>query len=464
MAELDKALGITTSPTDLLTRASQAKTSKEFAPILVEAERERQQAIKEEEIAARKKEEETPVIKGKLAKEEADYYQKVDEVRKRQTEQNPLPELKINQDTLVGMATLGSMIGVLGQVLGNTGGKQSALNSINAMSGMMAGYQQGKKDFVKVQQLEFEKNFQVIKAKHEQIQREFEAAIKKMPYDLAGAKQDMEVSLAKLNSDFLSALYKQRGATSAYNAIKEIGQYIQKAEEAAEKASVKSGKVSQQQFIIQRAVNSLGGVASAVESIQKLPAGSTTGLLPNLQTKDGMTNYVRNTLGRKISSRDAEFMNTLFTGIGRNLASIEASGTATGLTELAKQMQSGLYINAGIDDPYKVAIKLADIRRIAIENIMPAIESQLLTPEQSAAALKLVHRIEKAVPYETSDVIEAARKPGKKTIGEQTGQAVFGKKVKASFETQQQAKEAKDRGEIEVGDKISIGGVTGTVE
>ena len=362
------------------------------------------------------------------------------------------------------MATLGSMIGVLGQVLGNTGGKQSALNSINAMSGMMAGYQQGKKDFVKVQQLEFEKNFQVIKAKHEQIQREFEAAIKKMPYDLAGAKQDMEVSLAKLNSDFLSALYKQRGATSAYNAIKEIGQYIQKAEEAAEKASVKSGKVSQQQFIIQRAVNSLGGVASAVESIQKLPAGSTTGLLPNLQTKDGMTNYVRNTLGRKISSRDAEFMNTLFTGIGRNLASIEASGTATGLTELAKQMQSGLYINAGIDDPYKVAIKLADIRRIAIENIMPAIESQLLTPEQSAAALKLVHRIEKAVPYETSDVIEAARKPGKKTIGEQTGQAVFGKKVKASFETQQQAKEAKDRGEIEVGDKISIGGVTGTVE
>jgi len=41
-------------------------------------------------------------------------------------------------------------------------------------------------------------------------------------------------------------------------------------------------------------------------------------------------------------------------------------------------MQSGIYINAGVDDPYKVAIKLADIRRIATENIRPAIESGLM--------------------------------------------------------------------------------------
>ena len=57
------------------------------------------------------------------------------------------------------MATLGSLIGIIVQTLGNTGGKQSGLNAINAMSGMMAGYQQGKKDYMKVQQLEFEKNF-----------------------------------------------------------------------------------------------------------------------------------------------------------------------------------------------------------------------------------------------------------------------------------------------------------------
>jgi len=176
-------------------------------------------------------------------------------------------------------------------------------------------------------------------------------------------------------------------------------------EEIAQLKAASTGKATQQQMMAQRAVNSLGGVASALESLRELPAGTTTGLLPNLQTKDGMINYVRNTVGRKVSSRDAEIMNTLFTGIGRNLASIEASGAATGLSELSKQMQSGVYINSGIDDPFKVAIKLADIKRIATENIRPAIDSGLMPEGQAKTAQALVERIEKAIPFNTIDVI-----------------------------------------------------------
>jgi hypothetical protein len=179
-------------------------------------------------------------------------------------------------------------------------------------------------------------------------------------------------------------------------------------------------KTTQQQFIVQRSVNALGGVASALESIVNLPEGATTGWLPNLQTKDGMFNAVRNQLGRKISQVDAEMMNTLFSGIGRNLASIEASGTATGLTGLANQLQSGVYINAGVDDPYKVAIKLADIRRIASENIRPSIDSGLMPKQQAETAQKLVDRIEKIIPYTTVDVVNAykqAKRPSSQTVG-----------------------------------------------
>jgi len=145
--------------------------------------------------------------------------------------------------------------------------------------------------------------------------------------------------------------------------------------------------------------------------------------LPNLQTKDGMTNYVRNTVGRKIASREADMLNTLFTGLGRNLAAIEASGAATGLSELSKQMQSGTYINSGTDDPYKVALKLADIRRIAVENIRPAIDSGLMPKGQAQTAENLVKRIEAAIPYTTLDVVKAVG-GGKQTIGEATGAAV----------------------------------------
>jgi hypothetical protein len=190
-----------------------------------------------------------------------------------------------------------------------------------------------------------------------------------------------------------------------------------------------SQRASQQQAIAQRAVNSLGGVASALETIVELPQGSTTGWLPNLQTKDGMFNAIRNQLGRKISPVDAELMNTTFTGIGRNLASIESSGLASGLSTLASQMEKGTYINAGVDDPYKVAMKLADIKRIATENIQPSIDSGLMTDKQTKTAQDLVNRIDKIVPYNTRDVAIAYREAtsrtrGKPTVGQSSAQVV----------------------------------------
>jgi hypothetical protein len=188
-----------------------------------------------------------------------------------------------------------------------------------------------------------------------------------------------------------------------------------------------SQRASQQQFITQRAVNALGGVASALETIVELPQGSTTGWLPNLQTKDGMFNAIRNQLGRKISPVDADLMNTAFTGIGRNLAAIENSGLASGLATLANQMQQGTYINAGVDDPYKVAGKLADIKRIATENIQPAIDSGLMTDQQAKAAQALVSRIDKIIPYNFKDVAIAYREAtsrtrGKPTVGQSAAQ------------------------------------------
>jgi len=190
-----------------------------------------------------------------------------------------------------------------------------------------------------------------------------------------------------------------------------------------------SQRASQQQAIAQRAVNSLGGVASALETIVELPQGSTTGWLPNLQTKDGMFNAIRNQLGRKISPVDAELMNTTFTGIGRNLASIESSGLASGLSTLASQMEKGTYINAGVDDPYKVAMKLADIKRIATENIQPSIDSGLMTDKQTKTAQDLVNRIDKIIPYNTRDVAIAYREAtsrtrGKPTVGQSSAQVV----------------------------------------
>lgn len=381
----------------------------------------------------------------------------IDEAHKKE-EEFPYPEFHPTRDNAQSLAGLFSIVSMLGVALGNTG-KQSALNAMGAMTGMMNGWQKGRADLFKQEKETFDKEFNRIKTLRENIRKDLEDYMKLLPYDKEAAMYKAAEISAKTGSDSIIAAYIRNGRPEmAMQLVQEQGKAIQHEEDRRAKAAEKSQKITQQQQMSQRAVNSLGGVASALEAIKELPAGTTTGLLPNLQTKDGMMNYVRNTMGRRITKREAEEMNTLFTGIGRNLASIESSGAATGLSELSKQMQSGLYINSGIDDPYKVAIKLADIRRIAVENILPAIESGALTPGQAQAARGLVERIDRAIPFTTIDVIRAGRPEGKPTIGEVTTGAVVGKK----YATEEDAQAAADKGELKAGERVNIGGVSGT--
>lgn len=413
--------------------------------------------------------------------------------RKRIYDENPYPKLNPVKENVQSLATLFSLMGVIGIGMGGTG-KMSAMNSLNAMTGMMKGWQQGRADLFNQNLKEYEKNMTVIKNILDAADKEADRIYKLMPIDRRKAEDDLTALTASLGGQILKQKQEIQGAEEAIKYIKDLKKTnddawerafkVQKlaSEEAraAETARLrekeidvneklrraqieatkeaKTGRITQQQMMSQRAVNSLGGLVSAVDAIKELPAGTTTGLLPNLQTKDGLLNYIRNNIGRKITKREAEEMNTLFTGIGRNLASIEASGAATGLSELSKQMQSGLYINAGTDDPYKVAIKLADIRRIASENILPAIQAGVLTKGQAAVAQALVDKLELAIPYTTVDVIKAGRPAGKRTIGEVTSQAVSGKK----YNTESEAQAAADRGELKVGEKVTIGGVLGT--
>jgi hypothetical protein len=359
------------------------------------------------------------------------------------------------------IATIFSLVGIVGMAIGG-GAKDNAYAAMAGMNGMLEGYKRGRADVYKRERDMFDKNLKALQTKVQSLQQELTEAIQLKQQDFKAGETAIEIALAKSGSDLLDLKRKKNGDMAMLETVVQSGkdtdslikmsndqfkqeqdrkfkerelaqqkelklaQLANTAELARARLENQGQKITQQNMMAQRAVNSLGGVASALESLAELPSGTTTGLLPNLQTKDGFLNYVRNNIGRKLATNEAEMMNTVFTGIGRNLASIEASGAATGLTQLANQMQSGLYINEGTDDPYRVAIKLADIRRIATENIRPAIESGLMPKQQAATAEALVKRIEQAIPFTTIDVIRSARPPGAQTIGEQTSRVVGG--------------------------------------
>jgi hypothetical protein len=150
-------------------------------------------------------------------------------------------------------------------------------------------------------------------------------------------------------------------------------------------------------------------------------AGTTAGILPYLSSKEGMTNFVKGAGARKLTSSESKAVETLYSGLSRYLATIEASGTATGLTGLAQQIEK-LYPKAG-DTTYDVALKIADIRRISTEAVSAMVESGLLPAQQGAAAKEQIERMERAIPFTTNDVIQA-RFGGKKTIGEASQEIV----------------------------------------
>jgi hypothetical protein len=405
-----------------------------------------------------------------------------------------------SKENLQDQAALFSLINVIGFAIG-AGGKQNAVQAMYAMNGMLEGHQKGRADIFKEEQVKFDKNFKALQQKANFLETELKHSLEEFTRDKRAADERAGAAFAAAGADFMKTYAEKNGLVAAYERAKEVRKSLDKAIEgerlrkeriedkvdaeqrastqreferrqrvldreqemrlaAQLKAEGKSERVTQQTMMAQRAVNALGGVASAVEAIKELPSGTTTGVMPNLQTKDGMTNYVRNTIGRKISSREADMMNTLFTGLGRNLAAIEASGAASGLSELSKQMASGTYINSGTDDPYKVALKLADIRRIAVENIRPAIESGLMPKGQADVASKLVERIEQAIPYSVNDVIKAAG-GGRQTIGEVTESKVRGGK---SYKSEAEAEAAFKAGTLKAGDKVTIDGVSGTWE
>lgn len=497
-AKTSQALGITDPIKDLTTKRDTAMQEE-----LVAGEKIQELETKKAEAEAKR-----------ISEQAQEKVRSTEEFTQRQAEREaPIKEQKSvidkalmnehfapSKQNLQDQAALFSLINVIGFAIG-TGGKQNAVQAMYAMNGMLEGHQKGRADLFKQEQVKFDKNFKALQQKATFLETELRHSLEEFTRDKRAADERASAAFAAAGADFMKIYADKNGLVAAYERAKEVRKSLDKAVEgerlrkeriedktdaevraqkmrkdeqrqrvldreqelrlaAQLRAEGKSEKITQQTMMAQRAVNSLGGVASALESIKELPAGTTTGILPNLQTKDGMMNYVRNTVGRKIASREAEMLNTLFTGVGRNLASIEASGAATGLSELSKQMQSGTYINSGTDDPYKVALKLADIRRIAVENIRPAIDSGLMPTKQADTALKLVERIEAAIPFTTIDVVRAANS-GKQTIGQATEGAVRGGK---SYKSEAEAEAAFKAGTLKAGEKVNIGGVSGTWE
>jgi len=102
----------------------------------------------------------------------------------------PYETFKPTGDTASGLASLGLMIGMLG-AMGGKKGLTSATGAMNAIAGMMTGYQQGSKEKYDKERQIFEENLKIAQQNHALVEKEFERAVKYAKYDLTGATNSL---------------------------------------------------------------------------------------------------------------------------------------------------------------------------------------------------------------------------------------------------------------------------------
>lgn len=378
----------------------------------------------------------------------------------------PYEEFKPSQETASGFAALGSLLMVAGGMMGG-GGRMAGIGAMNNIAGMMKGYQQGRKDLYEQERTQFEENMKVFEKNRTLIKEAFDRALKMAPYNLTTAQNNLRKELSGLGASIPAEMTAKSGlvqaagqhntfhtnTTSTLDQLREkLGR--SKAEAKAQEADIKARKEekalgagknpikiqyegksvladpvtlkplrddqgnviepgagartsAQNQQIQRRLATATTQAVEAFKAITDMPEGTTTGIIPFLGSKEGIVNYIKSATGRALSSDEANVLNTYFKGVGRNLATIEASGVATGLVGLANSFEA-LAPTTG-DSDYAVAAKLAEGRAVIENGIRVALTDPSVTPEQKALLDENLKGIQEAIPYTRRDLNQALK-------------------------------------------------------
>ena len=153
-------------------------------------------------------------------------------------------EFKPTQETFIGMSSLAGLIAFIGTAAGQYGAR-SGKAAIDSMTGMMKGYQTGRQDVFRREQIQFEKEMASLKATQERLYKELEQADKTALIDSAKASADRAVAIAASGSDFLKASYATKGGQGAKDDLFKFMEVQQRADKIAQDLGIARDKMAQ---------------------------------------------------------------------------------------------------------------------------------------------------------------------------------------------------------------------------
>jgi len=176
--------------------------------------------------------------KTKAAEFVAGKYESKIEDNKRKEAEFPYPEFHPTQENAASLGGLFSLVATMGIALGGAG-KLSSMNALNAMGGMLKGWQQGRKDLYEKEKTIFDKEFSRIKQIRTDLQKDLDNYFKLAPLDKEAAYLKAE-EMAYKNPGLAASMIR----SGQFDKLYELNNGILKAQFEVESKSAAGGKLS----------------------------------------------------------------------------------------------------------------------------------------------------------------------------------------------------------------------------
>lgn len=443
----------------------------EVGPVLSElgsAESEAALKVAEGDIAIKEAERQDVAKEAKMKVENLDRFSKeVQAMPERTTLQQAREEMSNmafvpTKDNATDLAAMFSLINIVGMLVG----KSDAQRSMYAMNGMLEGYQKGRADLYKKEQIEFDKNFKAMQAKIATLEKALTEAMEVKKYDREKGDLMVTMALAESDSQVLKAMRVRQGDVAVLENVRKARKDIdtlvglnntlaqnanQRADaakaradadriarlnrEAADErarlnreqqkalADAKAGQPGKQgQNALTFASRVYGNIENATNdlvNLTNLPAVAESPIFAGMigADRDTVLRNITAFAAREITDKDERAFEQIANSLDAALARLEAQGLANGSTRGAIASFSALKPRKG-DEAINMAIYLARVKQEIETGIKVHAEMPGATPGQRQNNVKNIERINKTVPFSVEDtlnVLKANRKPlGKK--------------------------------------------------
>jgi len=271
------------------------------------------------------------------------------------------PEFKPTQDNAMDLGALFSVIATMGVALGG-GGKLSAMNSLNAMGGMLKGWQSGRKDLFTKEQAIFDKETTRIKTINDKLLKDLEQ-LQKLRVTDKDAALLKAAEISATNPGIIAQQLESGRLDVAADTAHQISASIMKMRELATKNAVSGKGGGSKSAINERFQNTV--IRSANETLRSLELMENIGIdigkggLGGVVGKGTITSEAIANLTRTMTSQDQLRYNAAAGGMALELAYVMNGGYKPNETQITEL--KNLYLATPQDSYETAAFRFADV-------------------------------------------------------------------------------------------------------